>query len=422
MIKKVVLLCIAVMCTLAAQAQITCRLIGKVNDRPQSKTLILLQLDEDERFDGIRIPIEDGRFEYTLNCDVTEIYRLVFDDEIRDGSWYATNFCADNGTVEFVLNPMEVAEKNSITGGDENARMKSYTAYRYELDSLYLMPLYEQAQATPFTERLTTQAAAIMTGIENSKNAHTKDSLMQLLRQLKDEDRYLNDKARALEGEMMAAYDRAKSMAWAYQTEHPSLFGYSEVVAELMRYNSDYRAKRQPIDEYEKFLEQTYHPLYPKHPYTAKSKELIESLKTVRVGGKFIDFSAPDLNGKMHTLSESITGKIAIIDLWASWCAPCRKNSISLIPIWDEYASADFTIIGVAGENRDDKAMRKAIVQDGYKWLNLIELDKKAGIWDKCGSSNDTGKIFMVDRDGIILAINPNASQIQAILKEKLKR
>lgn len=90
------------------------------------------------------------------------------------------------------------------------------------------------------------------------------------------------------------------------------------------------------------------------------------------------------------------------------------------IPLWDEFTGDDFTIVGVAGEFKSDRAMRDAIQKDGYKWLNLLELDRRAKIWELYGASNSGGRVIVVDNKGVVLALDPSIEQIRAILNEKL--
>jgi len=207
-----------------------------------------------------------------------------------------------------------------------------------------------------------------------------------------------------------------------YDKKNPSLLAYSDLVSDLSTFNSfseRYKGDGTPLDNiierYEIFAK-----AYPKHIYTKRCEELIKSAKSIRVGGKYIDFSAPDLDGNIIKLSSEIKGKIAIIDLWASWCGPCRNASESYIPIYNEFKERGFTIVGVARERGNDKEMRKAIKQDGYTWTNLLELDNKGKIWEKYGMSNGAGLSLLVDEKGTILAMNPTAQEVRKILLERL--
>lgn len=62
--------------------------------------------------------------------------------------------------------------------------------------------------------------------------------------------------------------------------------------------------------------------------------------------------------------------------------------------------------------------MEKAIKQDQYPWLNLVELNDRQNLWNKYGAGNGGGIIVMVDREGTVIAVNPSTEEIRAKLKQ----
>ena len=170
-------------------------------------------------------------------------------------------------------------------------------------------------------------------------------------------------------------------------------------------------------------LENAYHVLAEKFAsskYTCLGKMLIDGFHSVKPGGHYVEFEAPDLEGRVVNVSEVIKGKIAIIDLWASWCMPCRAKAKMMIPIYEKYKDKGFEIVGVAREFKNTERMKQAIAQDKYPWLQLVELDDGQKLWTRYMLGNAGGGVFLVDRDGTILAVNPKPEEVRKILEQKL--
>lgn len=163
-----------------------------------------------------------------------------------------------------------------------------------------------------------------------------------------------------------------------------------------------------------------YSDKFPGHPYTEYMKSLDKTVDPVP-GNRVNDFSAPDFNGVIHTLSEEIKGRIAVIDLWASWCGPCRRNSKALVPVYDEFAPKGFTIVGVARESGRPAAAVHAAEQEGLKWLNLVDVDDKNGVWAIYRRQNAAGGLFLVDENGVIVAADPTPDEVREYLEKRLK-
>ena len=71
-------------------------------------------------------------------------------------------------------------------------------------------------------------------------------------------------------------------------------------------------------------------------------------------GSKAPDFSAKDLDGNTITLSE-ITGKVIVLDFWASWCIPCKKSMPHLADLYNKFKDSSFTVIGINLDDDKDK-------------------------------------------------------------------
>ena len=72
-------------------------------------------------------------------------------------------------------------------------------------------------------------------------------------------------------------------------------------------------------------------------------------------------------------------------------------------------------------DNEDKrKNMERALAQDGYPWLNLLELRDENKIWRKYGIEGSGGTTVLVDRDGTILAVHPTDEEVEEILQEKI--
>lgn len=165
-----------------------------------------------------------------------------------------------------------------------------------------------------------------------------------------------------------------------------------------------------------KAYQEHYAGKFPDGQYSRYFENLDQSEDPIP-GNKYLDFTAPDLYGKLHKLSDEIDGHVALIDLWASWCGGCRKTSKSMIPVYEEFAPKGFKIVGVARESGNTDAMVKAIEKDGYPWLNLVELNDATSLWAKYRIPGGGGSTFLVDPQGKILMVNPSASDVRQILQ-----
>lgn len=147
-------------------------------------------------------------------------------------------------------------------------------------------------------------------------------------------------------------------------------------------------------------------------------KKTLDLMLAVVVGKPAPKFSAKSPEGKLISLDESL-GKVTIVDFWASWCAPCRKENPNVVALYNEYHSKGLNIIGVS-LNQDAKKWKDAIAKDNLSWIHVSNLK----YWDEpIGKQYGISSIpatFILDAKGNIVAKDLRGDALRAKVKELL--
>ncbi len=142
----------------------------------------------------------------------------------------------------------------------------------------------------------------------------------------------------------------------------------------------------------------------------------VETLKKTDVGAPAPEITLSDPFGKTVSLS-SFAGKIVLVDFWASWCAPCRKENPKNVALYNKYKSKGFEIFGVSlDDNRD--AWIDAINKDKLLWPHGSDLQRwNSPLIGKYGIDGIPYTV-LVDKEGKIIATKLRGAALENKLKE----
>lgn len=393
-----------------SDAAIHCHIEGKVHNRPESKRLMLYtgidgQIAQSSRPTTV-IDINGGTFVCDLYLNEADYCELVFEEEKSNGYWMPIDFMADNGSIKMDLYPMDEFSKTKIEGAGATAE---YQSYKKSLRALYDEQQEQQAklkESGRYNTEIYTQLTSSLESMD--QNSPEFKSTVERLNAMTPEGKYTPE-ALALR-EQHNAESKAALLEIVGGEPSPARLA---ILARQMIY-------RLPDQEFIDLAQELYAIEMRDHYITQFCIRQIEGLG-LRVGSHYVDFEAPDLSGQMHRLSEMVAGaKLVLLDLWASWCGPCRRASMEMMPLYEQYRSRGFMVIGVARESESTEAMEAAIRKDGYTWPQLVELDDRANIWSQYGCVNAAGRRILFNDEGEILAFDPTIEELTAEVEKRL--
>lgn len=132
------------------------------------------------------------------------------------------------------------------------------------------------------------------------------------------------------------------------------------------------------------------------------------------------DFSAPNPEGKNISLKESL-GKVTIVDFWASWCGPCRRENPNVVALYNELHSKGLNIIGVSLDE-DPIKWKEAIAKDKLTWTHVSNLKGWEEPIAKQYKVESIPATFILDQSGNVVAQGLRGDELKAKIIELLKK
>ena len=166
----------------------------------------------------------------------------------------------------------------------------------------------------------------------------------------------------------------------------------------------------------------------PEMKETAAAKKISEQLdalkekakkdKATEVGAKAPEFTAPGVDGQQLALKDML-GKITLVDFWAAWCKPCRRENPNVVAVYKKYHAKGLNVVGVSLDRKAED-WKRAIADDGLTWNHVSHVQYFNDPIAKLYNVSAIPAAFLLDENGVIVAKNLRGPALEAKVAELL--
>ena len=410
------------------ESQVKCHVEGTLETDAWGDEIIICEAGTDIRVvdePRFHVKAKDGHFAYDIETDFPRLYVVFFLKQQETGNWFQGKFLAENCNVNVTI--YEDKPVRIVSNGEEgrkHAVKDSIEDVRFwnpvdEIDSQMEDP--DRSAEFYKADFISTIAKARAMNVDSLPKAYV-DSVRQVV------DYYMRNKRERYTTQGLQLKQRRDSITaglvpfrFAYDAEHPmlwTLYDVCDAIQVLKRADNYANFDKSQFEPYLTLYHDKLINYYPGHPIHEQIATA-EAAYRLQPGKPYIDYTVRNTDGQLVPISTLTKGKVALIDLWASWCGPCRRHSIAMIPVYEKYKDKGFTVVAIARERKRED-MENAARKDGYPWQSLLELNDENGVWRKNGAGNAGGAMYLIDRDGTILSTSTDAEELEPLIRKAL--
>lgn len=343
----------------ATAGNIKCRINGTVSDTTDICKLVICRYDEDPKNALIRPTITDGKFTCEISVAEIDKYKIIdFGKIMQQGHTALWNefLIEDGAIIDLSIENGKIAVKSTGAEHLNSEKMRRMESELFEPRFAELEGMPDSIQASAYEK--------------------------------------INDEYQKWQLDYYAANPSIDFLFVLSSKLSSFHFTDSEVKPMLDIYNHN-----------------NLSTLYPQHSVHKKISDLARS-GIQMIGSQYNDYPAFDLDGNIVKASDYIKAEApTVIIMWATWCAPCRREALDMIPVYQHYAAKGVNFLGLAHEFKSTDAIKTAVDKDKHPWPTILDLDDKYSIFKNHGTSSSG--IYLIDGSGKIVTTAYDFNEIK---------